>query len=148
MHDDVELLTRRLRDVGRGLLVVITGAGVSAASGLATFRGPEPEAIWSRDVLEMGTRDYFQRDPVDWWQWFLDRFGGILDVKPNAAHRALADLERWQSGRGGDFLLITQNIDTLHEQAGSQALVKVHGSADRVRCSRVVWVSTGSSTFG
>lgn len=136
MRDDVDLLTRRLREVGEGLLLVVTGAGVSAASGLATFRGPEPDAIWTRDVLEMGTRAYFERDPVDWWRWFLDRFGGILDVKPNAGHRALADLERWHRERGGDFLLVTQNIDVLHEKAGTERLVKVHGSADRLRCSR------------
>ncbi len=136
MRDDLDLLTRRLREVGEGLLLVVTGAGVSAASGLATFRGPEPDAIWTRDVLEMGTRAYFERDPVDWWRWFLARFGGILDVEPNAAHRALADLEQWHRKRGGDFLLVTQNIDVLHEKAGSENLVKVHGSADRLRCSR------------
>lgn len=136
MENDVERLSRHLREVDQGLLLVITGAGVSAASGLATFRGPEPEAVWSRDVVEMATREYFEHHPVDWWRWFLNRFEGILEVEPNAGHRALADLESWHRDRGGDFLLITQNIDTLHEQAGTEALVKVHGSADRVRCTR------------
>ncbi len=57
-------------------------------------------------------------------------------MRPNSAHQALTRLERWQRARSGDFRLVTQNIDTLHEQAGSEALIKVHGSADRVRCPR------------
>jgi len=117
-------------------VVAVTGAGVSAASGLPLFRGTDPDAIWNRDVTEIGTFHFFQRDPVAWWQWFLRSFEGLLDARPNPAHHALAALERWQVERGGDFLLITQNVDTLHEQAGSQRLVKVHGTADRLRCSR------------
>ncbi len=119
----------------RGLLVV-TGAGVSVASGIPTFRGNDPGAIWKRDVTELATRSYFERDPVGSWRWYLERFDRALDARPNAAHAAIADLERWQLARGAPFLLVTQNVDTLHEQAGSTRLVKVHGSADRVRCSR------------
>ena len=130
------LLTEALRKANRGLILVVTGAGVSAASGLPLFRGTDPDAIWNRDVTEVGTFHYFQRDPAGFWQWFLRSFDGLLDAAPNPAHHALAALERWQLGRGGDFLLVTQNVDTLHEQAGSRRLVKVHGSADRVRCSR------------
>jgi NAD-dependent deacetylase len=129
-------LTEALRKADRGLILVVTGAGVSAASGLPLFRGTDPDAIWNRDVTEVGTVRYFQRDPVGWWQWFLRSFDGLRDAAPNPAHHALAALERWQLGRGGDFLLVTQNIDTLHEQAGSRRLIKVHGTADRVRCSR------------
>ncbi len=121
---------------GSGLVVVITGAGVSAASGLPTFRSG-PDAIWRRDDLEMGTAEYFRSHPVEHWRWYLDRFAGIHDVAPNPGHRALAALERWQRGRsGGRFVLITQNIDTLHERAGSEDVIKIHGSADRFRCSR------------
>lgn len=129
-------LTEALRKADRGLVLVVTGAGVSAASGLPLFRGTDPDAIWNRDVTEIGTVRYFERDPVGWWQWFLHSFDGLLDAAPNPAHHALAALERWQLGRGGDFLLVTQNVDTLHEQAGSRRLIKVHGTADRVRCSR------------
>jgi NAD-dependent deacetylase len=132
----METLAEALRKVGTGLIVVVTGAGVSAASGLPLFRGTDPDAVWNRDVTEIGTVRFFERDPVAWWQWYLRRFDGLLAARPNAAHHALAALERWQADRGGEFLLITQNIDTLHEQAGSQRMVKVHGSADRVRCSR------------
>ena len=136
MERDVSTLADAVTKVERGLILVVTGAGVSAASGLPLFRGTDPDAIWNRDVTEIGTNAYFERDPVGWWQWFLRSFEGLLDARPNPAHLALAGLERWQAGRGGDFLLITQNIDTLHEQAGSQRLIKVHGTADRVRCSR------------
>lgn len=136
MERDAPVLAEALRKAGTGLVVVVTGAGVSAASGLPLFRGTDPDAIWNRDVTEVGTFQFFARDPVAWWQWFLRSFEGLLDARPNAGHGALAALERWQVARGGDFLLITQNVDTLHEQAGSQRLVKVHGSADRLRCSR------------
>lgn len=136
MERDARLVADALRKVDRGLLLVVTGAGVSAASGLPLFRGTDPEAVWNRDVTEIGTVRYFERDPVGWWQWFLRSFAGLLEARPNPAHQALAALERWQAGRGGDFLLVTQNVDTLHEQAGSERMVKVHGTADRVRCSR------------
>ena len=136
MERDAHLLAEAIRKAETGLILVVTGAGVSAASGLPLFRGTDPDAIWNRDILEIGTVSYFERHPVEWWQWFLDRFTGLAEARPNAAHEALAALERWQLGRGGDFLLVTQNVDTLHEQAGSRRLIKVHGTADRFRCSR------------
>jgi NAD-dependent deacetylase len=116
--------------------LVVTGAGVSVASGIPTFRGNDAGAIWKRDVTELGTRRYFEEDPVGSWRWYLERFDRVAHARPNAAHAAIVALERWQTGRGAPFLLVTQNVDTLHEQAGSRAMVKVHGSADRVRCSR------------
>jgi NAD-dependent SIR2 family protein deacetylase len=119
----------------RGLVLVLTGAGISLASGIPTFRGSDEGAVWTRDVMELGTYRYFQRNPVSSWQWYRQRFLTALRAKPNAAHFALAALERWQVDRGGEFLLVTQNIDTLHEQAGAVDFVKVHGSADRARCS-------------
>lgn len=122
--------------LGSGHLVVLTGAGVSAASGLPLFRGPDPDAIWTRDVTEMGTIAAFDRDPVTWWRWFIARFGRLGDARPNAAHMAIAGLERWHVARGGRFTLITQNVDTLHEAAGSPSPVKVHGTISRLRCSR------------
>jgi NAD-dependent deacetylase len=115
-------------------LLVVTGAGVSVASGIPTFRGTDPGAIWKHDVTTLGTFAYFEEDPVGSWRWYISRFEKVVDAKPNAAHDALVALERRQVALGGDFLLVTQNVDTLHERAGSSALVKVHGSADRVRC--------------
>lgn len=131
-----EKLAAALGEVADGMLVIITGAGTSLASGLPTFRGSDPDAVWTRDVTEIGTIAFFRRDPVVWWRWFDARFGRIHDATPNAAHEALVRLERAQLARGGRFLLVTQNVDTLHEQAGSKHLVKIHGTADRVRCSR------------
>lgn len=119
----------------RGLIVVITGAGISVASGIPTFRGNDPGAIWRRDVTAFATLGAFERDPAATWRWYRQRFVSLLEAKPNPGHAALAALERWQLARGGDFLLVTQNIDTLHDQSGVLRLVKVHGSADRVRCT-------------
>ncbi len=116
------------------LVVVVTGAGISVASGIPAFRGTDPEAVWNRDVTELGTFEFFRRDPVMSWRWYLSRFHKLAGARPNAAHDALVKLERWQIARGRQLLLITQNIDTLHEEAGSKVLIKVHGSADRVRC--------------
>jgi len=118
-----------------GLMLVVTGAGVSHASGIPTFRGPEPDAVWARDMIELATLRYFMRDPAGSWRWYLDRFDQVLQKKPNPAHHALVALEQWRHGRNHPFVLITQNVDPLHERAGSKALIKVHGSADRVRCS-------------
>jgi NAD-dependent deacetylase len=118
-----------------GLLLVVTGAGISLASGIPTFRGSDPDAVWKRDITELGTVRYFSEDPAGSWSWYLSRFSKVLGAKPNPAHHALVALEQWQKARGRDFLLITQNIDTLHDAAGSKAMVEVHGRADRVRCS-------------
>jgi NAD-dependent deacetylase len=132
----VDELAGELRNLGNGALLVVTGAGISLASGIPTFRGTDPGAIWKRDVTELGTRRFFEEDPAASWEWYLSRFDAVLACTPNAAHEALVRLERWHLGRGGRFLLVTQNIDTLHEDAGSREMVKVHGSADKARCSR------------
>ena len=136
MNDTVEALARQIDAVGNGHLVVVTGAGVSHASGIPTFRGTDPGAIWKKDVTELGTRRFFESDPAGSWSWYTSRFDMVLDKRPNPAHCALAALERWHVARSGRFLLVTQNVDPLHERAGSERLVKVHGSADRVRCTR------------
>lgn len=136
MNDAADTLARRLDAVGSGHLVVVTGAGISLASGIPTFRGTDPDAVWKKDVTELGTRRFFEADPAGSWSWYTSRFDVVLDKKPNPAHHALAALERWHTARSGRFLLITQNVDPLHERAGSERLVKVHGSADRVRCTR------------
>jgi len=128
-------LSTQIEALEDGLLLVVTGAGISHASGIPTFRGSDPDAVWKRSDVEMATFDFFQRDPVGQWRWYLKRFQGIDGADPNPAHHALRRLERWQIRRGGEMLVVTQNIDCLHEAAGSERLVKVHGSSDRVRCS-------------
>jgi NAD-dependent deacetylase len=92
-------------------------------------------AIWKSNLTELATFGFFQSDPVESWRFYLDRFDLVRDARPNAAHTALAALDLARAGAGEHFLLVTQNVDTLHEAAGTKRLIKVHGSADRVRCS-------------
>lgn len=137
MTSIVDELVAAILDKPSHRLLVVTGAGISLASGIPTFRGTDPDAVWNRETTEIGTFRYFVRDPVGWWSWVLGLRATVTAARPNPAHRALADLEHWHChpDRGGRFLLVTQNIDTLHEQAGSRHMVKVHGSADLMRCS-------------
>lgn len=134
--DGADALLEAVLAVERGLLLVVTGAGVSAASGIATFRGPEPEAVWRQSDVSLATEETFRHDPVSQWRWYLERFRSLEAARPNPAHEALVALEGWQLRRGGRFLLVTQNIDGLHAAAGQQELVEVHGTSARLRCSR------------
>lgn len=104
-------------------IVVLTGAGISAESGLATFRGPE--GLWEgHRVEDVATPDAFVRDPSLVHRFYDARRANLERVEPNAAHLALARLdERWP----GELLLITQNVDNLHERAGSKRLLHMHG---------------------
>lgn len=136
---DAALLS--LADAWRNLplastVLFVTGAGVSLASGIPTFRGSDPSAIWANDTTKLGTNAYFERDPAGSWSWYLSRFARLQGARPNPAHLAIAGLERWQRARGGAFLLVTQNVDGLHRAAGSEELVEIHGRGDRLRCSR------------
>jgi NAD-dependent deacetylase len=126
----IEACARRLSSQRPSHLVVVTGAGISLASGI------DPGAVWKHDVTELGTRRYFERDPVGSWRWYSSRFDLVLDKQPNPAHTSLRALEDWQIRQGGEFLLVTQNIDGLHRLAGSERLVEVHGNAHYVRCSQ------------
>ena len=127
-------LAGAIRRAGDGLVLVVTGAGISSASGVPTFRGSDPDAIWKADDVSMATFEFFQHDPVAQWEWYLSRFRSLDGAEPNAAHRALVDLETLLAERGGALRIVTQNIDTLHERAGSVDLIKVHGTSDRLRC--------------
>ncbi|MGB5162758.1 MAG: Sir2 family NAD-dependent protein deacetylase [Thermoanaerobaculia bacterium] len=137
MEEQLQALGAALEDLGSGSLAVITGAGISQASGIPTFRGTDPKAIWRQSDVSLATFEYFRRDPVGQWQWYLDRFEAVAAANPNPAHSALVDLETWHTRRSGSFCLVTQNIDTLHEAAGSSRMIKIHGTSDRVRCSKV-----------
>jgi NAD-dependent deacetylase len=109
--------------------VVLTGAGASTESGIPDFRSAT--GIWARyDPDEVASIDGFRRDPARVWEFYGRRLGLLGDVEPNAAHRALAELEQngWISG------LITQNVDRLHERAGSRDVVEVHGSLRSASC--------------
>ncbi len=115
-------------------IVVLTGAGISRESGLATFR--DADGAWAKVRLEdVATPEAFARDPARVHGFYNARRAQLTDanVMPNAAHRALALLERrWP----GAFLLVTQNVDDLHERAGSRRLVHMHGELLRARCVR------------
>jgi NAD-dependent deacetylase len=130
----MEELIRHIQSC-EGLFLVLTGAGISHASGIPTFRGTDRDAVWKRDVTELGTFGYFSEDPVGSWRWYLQRFEKVIGAQPNPGHSALVDLEKWAHKRNRDYLLVTQNIDGLHRAAGSTELVEVHGSAHRVRCA-------------
>ena len=109
--------------------VVLTGAGVSTESGIPDFRSPT--GIWADfDPLEYASLDAFRADPVKVWSFYAPRFAMLTDAHPNAAHLALADLER----RGLVRAIVTQNIDLLHERAGSRDVVEVHGSIRTSSC--------------
>ena len=129
-------LARAINDTS-GLVLVVTGAGISLASGIPTFRGTDPGAVWKRDVTELGTVRYFFEEPEGSWRWYLSRFEKVLGAKPNPGHFALTALEQQRARQAKPYLLVTQNIDGLHKDAGATALVEVHGSAQRVRCSSV-----------
>lgn len=137
MNDALAGLVETWTTLPKGATVlVVTGAGVSLASGIPTFRGTDPDAVWTPDTLKFGTNAYFERDPVGAWRWYLGRFRSLARAEPNAAHTALAALERSYAAQGGELLLVTQNIDGLHRAAGSSNLVEIHGRADRLRCTR------------
>ena len=131
-----QMLAKAIENTNPEQILFVTGAGVSHASGIPTFRGSDFNAIWKKDPVEPGTLKYFQENPAGSWKWYLWRLDNTRDAKPNPGHFAIAALERYQVARGGDFLLVTQNVDTLHEKAGSKNMIKVHGTSDRFRCSR------------
>ncbi len=113
-------------------IVVLTGAGLSAESGLGTFRGTD--GLWDRyDIEDVATPEGFARDPVKVHAFYNMRHSWLKQAKPNAAHRALARLERCHSG---EVLTVTQNIDGLHEAAGCQQLIHMHGELGRALCAR------------
>lgn len=136
MREWMELAVELFEAKRQQNIMVVTGAGISLASGIPTFRGSDPDAVWAKDVLETGTRRFFHRDPVKSWLWYLDRFDKARHAEPNPAHYALATIEQKIRDAGGWFTLITQNVDGLHSRAGSQNVVEVHGSARHMRCSK------------
>jgi NAD-dependent protein deacetylase/lipoamidase len=123
----VERLAELVRE--RQPCVVLTGAGISTESGIPDFRSPT--GIWTQyDPMEYATIDAFLADPVKVWDFYGRRLGVLGEAEPNAGHRALAELE----ARGWVRAVITQNVDCLHERAGSLELVEVHGSLRTSSC--------------
>ena len=117
-------------------VLVLTGAGVSAESGIPTFRGKD--GYWRNlDPTKLATPEAFARDPQSVWDWYRERRQRIGNAQPNAAHEAIARLAQ----HSNDFLLVTQNVDDLHARAGVPAkkMVQIHGNIFITRCSRCDW---------
>ena len=109
--------------------VALTGAGISTESGIPDFRSPT--GLWARfDPLEYGSIEAFRADPLKVWSFYKPRVGMLTEAQPNPAHQALAELERL----GLLEAVVTQNIDLLHERAGSRDVVEVHGSIRTATC--------------
>ena len=114
-------------------VTILTGAGISRASGLPTYRGPG--GLWNNpETAKVSSKDCFIDSPQSSWQFWGEIRAKILDVEPNKAHQALA---RWQNkfSSGSKFTLITQNVDELHQRAGSKEVVELHGSLFMTKCS-------------
>src|SRR4051812_44310251 len=110
--------------------VVLTGAGISVPSGIPDFRSPGT-GIWEKvNPMEVAHIDAFRRDPDRFWHFYSNRFATLRHKKPNAAHEVVAELERRGHVRG----VITQNIDRLHREAGSENVIEVHGSIEWSVC--------------
>jgi len=130
MNSEVASLRAALRE--SPAVVALTGAGVSAESGIPTFRGAG--GLWRTFRPEqLATPEAFARDPRLVWEWYDWRRGIIQRAAPNPGHRALADIER---RKGDGFTLVTQNVDGLHDRAGNRRPVKLHGDIWQTRCIR------------
>jgi NAD-dependent deacetylase len=130
-NDDLEIAASSQSYVVR--VLVLTGAGVSAESGIPTFRGKD--GYWRNlDPTKLATPEAFARDPQLVWEWYRERRQGIRNARPNAAHEAIARLAH----QTDEFLLVTQNVDDLHARAGvaAEKMVQIHGDIFVTRCSR------------
>lgn len=125
MYKSIEDRLRRAHKI-----VFLTGAGLSQESGLDTFRGVG--GLWKKfDPTKLATPEAFNRDPKTVWEWYYERRRKVLNVKPNVAHRAIADIENLTKTQ-----VITQNIDGLHQSAGSKNIIELHGNIFGVQCTR------------
>lgn len=137
----MSVATPDLRNAARALagaryVVVLTGAGISAESGIRTFRDTM-EGLWKDfDPAKLATPEAFEADPETVTRWYDWRRQGCLAAEPNPGHLALARLESLMGEGGREFLLLTQNVDRLHQKAGSRRVVELHGSIIQWRCTR------------
>jgi NAD-dependent deacetylase len=128
MKDDLEKARQVIGSCER--VVVLTGSGISAESGVPTFRGAD--GLWKNfRAEELATPEAFIRDPKTVWEWYDWRRSLIKQLKPNAAHFSLVELE----SKVEDFVIITQNVDGLHEMAGSENILELHGNIWKVKCT-------------
>lgn len=110
-------------------IVFVTGAGISQESGIPTFRGKD--GLWKNyDPMKLATINAFYDNPKLVWEWYEERRRNILSSKPNLGHKVIADLEKFT-----DVVVLTQNIDGLHQKAGSSKVLELHGSIIRIKCT-------------
>jgi len=115
-------------------IVILTGAGISAESGLSTFRGND--GLWDNHRVEdIATPEAFARNPALVHRFYNERRAALKTVSPNTAHKALAALEAQLKDTGGQLTLITQNVDDLHERGGHQDVIHMHGALTSIRCT-------------
>jgi NAD-dependent deacetylase len=120
-------LARQIKDAQK--IVFVTGAGISQESGIPTFRGKE--GLWRKyDPMQLATIDAFYENPQLVWEWYEERRKNILAAKPNAGHYAIAELAKYK-----DVIVLTQNIDGLHQRSGSRNVLELHGSIIRIKCT-------------
>jgi len=132
MDSSADGFSRKLLDALRNArkLAVLTGSGISAESGVPTFRDAQT-GLWSKFRPEdLATPEAFQRNPKLVWEWYAWRRELVSQAQPNAGHLALVELER----RVPQFSLITQNVDGLHQRAGSRTVIELHGNITRTKC--------------
>ena len=132
-------IEERLRNAKK--IVVVTGAGISQESGIPTFRGKD--GLWKKhDPMKLATIDAFYDDPKLVWEWYEDRRKNILTAEPNPGHTAIAELEKFAK-----VVVLTQNIDGLHQKSGSTNVLELHGSIIRIKCTVCDFKDEISSRF-
>ena len=126
---------------GSKKIVFVTGAGISQESGIPTFRGKD--GYWRKyDPMKLASIDAFYDDPKLVWEWYEDRRKNILDVKPNEGHFAISQMEEFK-----DVVVLTQNIDGLHQRSGSTNVLELHGSIIRIKCTVCDFIDNITENF-
>ncbi|MEM3065456.1 MAG: NAD-dependent deacylase [Candidatus Nitrosotenuis sp.] len=134
-----ESLARQIKDAQK--IVFVTGAGISQESGIPTFRGKD--GYWRKyDPMQLATIDAFYENPKLVWEWYEDRRKNILAARPNKGHLAIAELAKYK-----DVVVLTQNIDGLHQRAGSKKVYELHGSIIRIKCTVCDYKDDITSSF-
>ncbi len=122
-----ELIKDKISDFEK--IVFVTGAGISQESGIPTFRGED--GLWRNyDAMKLATIDAFYEDPKLVWEWYNERRQNIFAAEPNPGHKAIAELEKYAK-----VVVLTQNIDGLHQKAGSSQVLELHGSIVKIKCT-------------
>ena len=122
-----EAIKDQIKDIKK--IVFVTGAGISQESGIPTFRGKD--GLWrNHDAMKLATIDAFYDNPKLVWEWYNERRKNIFEAKPNLGHKAIAELEKY-----AEVVVLTQNIDGLHQKSGSSEVLELHGSIVKIKCS-------------